>query len=105
MGEGKTRIIQMPRLYNVFDIPKIRSVRATTALRSKIDTKKILSNIRRAHQIQTAKKKVVKFELRRGAYLLLFPSGYVEVRAPDEGSIREVLIAFRDELFRNGLIG
>ncbi len=104
MGESKTRITQMPRLYNVFEIPKIRSVRATTVLRLKVDTKKILSSIRHAHQVQTAKKEVVKFELRRGAYLLLFPSGYIEVHAPDEGSIREVLIAFRNELFQNKLI-
>jgi len=42
--------------------------------------------------------------LRRGAYLLLFPRGYVEVHAPDEESMRSVLLAFREKLFENGLI-
>lgn len=94
----------MPHLYNVFDMPKIKAIRATTVLRSKVDIEGISKLIPRARQVRSADKNIIKFELRRGAYLLLFPSGYVEVHAPDEGEMREVLIAFRDELFEHGLI-
>ena len=94
----------MPRLYNVFDMPKLTSVRATTTLRSKVNIKKILEGIPRTRKVKTSNKEIVKFELSRGTYLLLFPSRYVEVHAPDEGSVREVLLAFRDELFKSGLI-
>lgn len=94
----------MPHLYNVFDVPKIKAVRATTVLRSKVNYEEILKNISRASKIRSADKNIVKFELRRGVYLLLFPSGYVEVHAPDEGEMREVLVAFRDELSEHGLI-
>jgi len=104
VGEAGKRVIHMPHLYNVFDIPKIKAVRAITTLRSKVSAGEILKRIPRARQIRSADKNIVKFELRRGAYLLLFPSGYVEVHASDEGEIREVLIAFRDELFEHGLI-
>ena len=104
MEQQETPITQMPRLYDVFEIPKIRSVRATTMLRSKIDSKKILSDVRNSSRIRTANKEVIKFELRRGAYLLLFPSGYTEINAPNESLIREVLVSFRNELSRNGLI-
>lgn len=104
MNGSEKRIVQMPRLYNIFEIPRIRSVRATTVLRLKINVKKILSNIRNTSQIQTANRKVIKFELKHGSYLLLFPSGYVEIHAPSEALIREVLISFRNELFQNGLI-
>jgi len=94
----------MPRLYNVFDMPKLTSVRATTTLRSKVDLKEILEGIPRTRKVKTSNKEIVKFELSRGTYLLLFPSNYVEVHAPDEESVREVLLAFRDELFKSGLI-
>lgn len=94
----------MPRLYNVFDMPKLTSVRATTTLRSKVNLKEILEGIPRTRKVKTSNKEIVKFELSRGTYLLLFPSRYVEVHAPDEGSVREVLLAFRDELFKSGLI-
>ena len=94
----------MPRLYNLFDIPKLMSLRKTTTLRSKIDLREILKRIPRARKIKTSNKEIVKFELSRGTYLLLFPSYYVEVHASDEGRVREVLLAFRDELFKNGLI-
>jgi len=94
----------MPHLYNVFDMPKIKAVRATTVLRSKVNVGEISKLISRARQVRSADKNIIKFELRRGVYLLLFPSGYIEVHAPDEGEIREVLIAFRDELFEHGLI-
>jgi len=104
VSEAGNRVIHMPRLYNVFDMPKIKAVRATTTLRLKVSMEEILGRISRAHQIRSADKNIVKFELRRGAYLLLFPSGYVEIHARDEGEMREVLIAFRDELFGHGLI-
>lgn len=104
MSETEPRVSEMPRLYNVFDMPKLMSVRTTTTLRSKVDFKEILKRIPRARKVKTSNKEIVKFELSRGTYLLLFPSSYVEVHAPDEGSVREVLLAFRDELFKNGLI-
>lgn len=94
----------MPRLYNVFDMPKITAVRAATTLRSKVDFTEILNRIPRARKVRTSNKSVVKFELKRGSYLLLFPTNYIEIHAPDEGGAREVLLAFRDELFKNGLI-
>lgn len=104
MSEAKPHVSEMPHLYNVFDMPKITSVRAITKLRSNIKFKEILERIPRTRKIRTSNKDVVKFELRRGVYLLLFPSNYVEIHAPDEGGMREVLLAFRDELFKNGLI-
>lgn len=104
MSEAEKSVSHMPHLYNVFDVPKIKAVRATTVLRSKVNYEEILKNISRASKIRSADKNIVKFELRRGVYLLLFPSGYVEVHAPDEGEMREVLVAFRDELSEHGLI-
>jgi len=104
LSEAELRVSEMPRLYNIFDMPKIMSVRTTTTLRSKVDLREILKRVSRARKIKTSNKEIVKFELSRGAYLLLFPSLYVEVHAPDEGRVREVLLAFRDELFKNGLI-
>lgn len=104
MSEAEPRVSEMPRLYNVFDMPKLMSVRATTTLRSKVDLREILERIPRTRKVRTSNKEIVKFELSRGTYLLLFPSHYVEVHAPDEGSVREILLAFRDELFKNGLI-
>ena len=104
MSEAEPRVSEMPRLYNVFDMPKLMSVRTTTMLRSKVDLKEILKRVQRTRKIRRSNKEVVKFEVRRGAYLLLFPSLYIEVHAFDEGSVREVLLAFRDELFKSGLI-
>ncbi len=104
MSEAEPHVSEMPRLYNIFDMPKLMSVRTATTLRSKVDLAEILKRIPRARKMKTSNKDIVKFELSRGTYLLLFPSRYVEVHAPDEGSVREVLLAFRDELFKNGLI-
>ena len=104
MARGKTPSIHVPRLYNVFDIPDVKAVRAVTSLRSKVDLHEVLKCSPRVRKIKSANKDVVKFEIRRGSYLLLFPSGYIEVHAPDEGGVREVLIAFRDELYECGLI-
>lgn len=103
MSETRPRIIEMPRLYDLFDMPKLMSVRSATALHSKVNPKDVL-RIPHTRVIKASNKEVIKFELRRGNYLLLFPSSYVEVHAPDEGSVREILLAFRDELFKNGLI-
>jgi len=102
--EAEKRVIHMPRLYNIFDMPKVKAVRATTTLHPKVSAGEILKLISRASRIRSADKNIIKFEIRRGAYLLLFPSGYVEIHARDEGEMREVLIAFRDELFGHGLI-
>lgn len=104
MAKGKTPTIHMPRLYNVFNMPNVKAVRAVTSLRSKVDLREVLERVPRARKIRSANRDIAKFEIRRGAYLLLFPSGYVEVHVPDEGSVREVLIAFRDELYECGLI-
>jgi hypothetical protein len=104
VSEAEKSVIHMPHLYNVFDVPKIKAVRATTVLRSKVNYEEISKSIPRASKIRSADKNIIKFELRRGVYLLLFPSGYVEVHAPDEGEMREVLIAFRDDLSEHGLI-
>lgn len=102
--EEEVRVSQMPRLFNIFDMPKITSVRATTMLRSRISMNEILRLVPRTRGVRTAGKSTVKFEVRKGAYLLLFPSGYTEVHAPNEEGIREVLVAFRDELFKRGLL-
>jgi hypothetical protein len=93
----------MPHLYDVFEMPKIKALRAVTSLRFKVNIKEAME-IPNIETIRTANKDIVKFELRRGAYLLLFPGGYVEVHAPDEESMRSVLLAFREELFKHGLI-
>ena len=103
MSEDKARISQMPHLYDVFEMPKIKALRAVTNLRFKLNMKEAMK-IPNIKTIRTANKDIVKFELRRGAYLLLFPEGYVEVHAPDEEGMRSVLLAFREELFEHGLI-
>jgi hypothetical protein len=103
MSEDETRISQMPHLYDVFEMPKIKALRAVTNMRFKLDIKEVMK-IPSIKTIRTANKNIVKFELRRGAYLLLFPGGYVEVHAPDEESVRSILLAFREKLFEHGLI-
>lgn len=85
-------------------MPNIKAVRAVTSLRSKVDLKEVLKRVPRACKIKSANKDIAKFEIRRRTYLLLFPSGYIEVHAPDRGGVREVLVAFRDELYECGLI-
>jgi len=104
VSDAEPRVSEMPRLYNVFDVPKIRSVRATTVLRAKIDLREVLNRLPKVSRLRTSNKNVVKFQLKRGSYLLLFPTNYVEIYAPDEGAVREVLVSFRDELFKNGLL-
>lgn len=104
MAEDKTPSVDMPRLFNVFDMPEIKSVRATTNIRINVKLREVLKNAPRARKIRTAGKKVVKFEINKGEYLLFFPSGYVQIHAPSEGRIREVLKAFRNELYECGLL-
>ncbi|MFH1820928.1 MAG: hypothetical protein ABH852_00575 [Methanobacteriota archaeon] len=94
----------MPRLYDVFDVPNIKSVRATTKIHKSIDIGEVLSRVPKVKSITTSNKNVVRFEVKRGGYLLLFPTGYIEIHAADEGGVREVLVAFRDELSKSGLI-
>lgn len=94
----------MPRLYNVFNMPEVKAVRAVASLRSNVNVKEALKRSPRTRKVRSADKDILKFELRRGSYLLLFPSGYVEVHAPNEQGVREVLVAFRNELYECGLI-
>jgi len=93
----------MPHLYDIFEVPKIKALRAVTSLRFKIDIREVMK-LPRVKTIRTANREIVKFELRRGTYLLLFPGGYIEIHAPNEESMRGVLLAFRDELSKHGLI-
>lgn len=101
---NKTPLIQMPRLYNVFDMPKVRGVRAVTSLRPNVDLEEAFKRVSSARKVRSADKDVLKFEVRRGSYLLLFPSGYIEAHAQREEDIRGVLVAFRNELYECGLI-
>jgi len=95
---------EMPRLYDVFEQVKMKSVRAVTKLKLPVDLKEMAVRLPRIKRVRTSNKNVIKFQLRRGCYLLLFPTGYVEVHAPDEGGVREVLVAFRDEMYKSGLL-
>ena len=104
MGESELRVGDMPRLFDVFDLPKIKSVRGTTTIHRHLAFGEVLRLIPNCKLIETSKKKVLKFEVRRGSYLLLFPTGYVEVYAPDEDGMRDVLLAFRDKLCEVKLI-
>jgi len=104
VSESEPRVSEMPRIYDIFDVPKVKSLRATTKIHKEVDLKEVLSRISKAKSIMTSNKEVVRFEVKRGCYLLLFPMGYIEVHAPDEGGVREVLVAFRNELAKCGLI-
>ncbi len=95
--------MEMPRLFDVFDYPKTKSVRAVTSLRQKIDVEEVWNRLEKAKKIRTSKKEVAKFEVGKGHYLLLFPSGYIQIYAPSEEQIREVLKVFRDALYEKGL--
>lgn len=105
MEEEETTSIHVPRLFDIFDYPEIKAVRATSSLRLRLDLEEVLDHAPRTHRTRTADKDVAKFEFGRGEYLLLFPSGYVQIHAPDEDRVRRVLKAFRDELYECGLIG
>jgi len=68
VAKNKTPFIQMPRLYNVFNMPEVKAVRAVTSLRSNVDLGEALKRSSRAQ------------------------------------GIREVLVAFRNELYECGLL-
>lgn len=104
MAEGKPPSMDIPRLFNVFDIPEIKSVRAVSSLRQDIALEEVWNKVDKARKVRTSGKDVVKFEEGKGEYLLLFPSGYVQVYAPSEEKIRQVLRSFRDELYEMGLL-
>jgi hypothetical protein len=104
LSEGEPSISEMPRLFDIFDVPKVKSLRATTKIRKKIAIEDISRSVPKTQLVETSKKKIIKFEVERGSYLLLFPTGYVEIHAPDEERMREVLLAFREELCRGNLL-
>ncbi|MBS3815539.1 MAG: hypothetical protein KGY45_03125 [Hadesarchaea archaeon] len=104
MAREKTPSVDMPRLFNVFDMPEIKSVRATTSIRTNFDLKDIVSKSNHIKKVRTAGKEVAKFRVNKGEYLLLFPTGYVQIHAPSEGRIKEVLKAFRNELYECGIL-
>ncbi len=104
MSEGKSASMKVPRLFNVFDHPEIKSIRAASSLRQDVNLEKVMNEIKRAKKIRTSGKDVVKFEIGKGHYLLLFPSGYIQISAPSEEKVREVLESFRDELHEKGLL-
>lgn len=104
MVKGETQSMDIPRLFNIFDIPEVKSVRAVSSLRKNVDLEEVWEKVNRAKKVRTSGKNVVKFEKGKGQYLLLFPSGYVQIYAPDKEKIREVLKSFRDELFDIGML-
>jgi len=104
MAEGESSAVDMPRLFNVFDIPETKSIRAVSSLRKKIDLEKVWNRINRARKISTSGKEVAKYEVGKGQYLMLFPSGYLQIFAPNEEGVRKVLENFRDELYGAGLL-
>ena len=104
MANEERSSIDMPRLFNVFDHFEIKSIRAVSSLRQEVDLSEVWNRVPRARKVRTSGKDVVKFEIGKGQYLLLFPSGYIQIYAPSEDKIREVLKLFRDELYGNGLL-
>lgn len=96
--------MDIPRLFNIFDIPEIKSVRATSSLRQEIDLDEVWKKVERAKKVRTSGKDVVKFKEGKGYYLLLFPTGYVQIYAPDEEKVRGILKSFRNELYETGLL-
>ncbi|MGQ9788836.1 MAG: hypothetical protein ACUVQM_06005 [Candidatus Hadarchaeaceae archaeon] len=104
MEESNPSLIEMPRIHDIFEVPKIKSVRATSKINKKLDVGEVLKRLSGVKAVSTSKKNVAKFILRKGNYLLLFPNGYIEIHAAEEGTIREILTAFREELFKSGLI-
>ncbi|MGC8816524.1 MAG: hypothetical protein ACP5PX_01730 [Candidatus Hadarchaeum sp.] len=104
MEENSPSVSEMPRIHDIFEVPKIKSVRAISKINKTLDITEVLKRLPNVKSITTSKKTVVKFTLKRGNYLLLFPNGYIEIHAAEEGAIREILSAFREELFKAGLI-
>jgi len=103
-GKNKSPLIRVPRLYDVFETPEVKAVRAVTSIRANVDLSRALERIPGTRMIRSGKKEVLKFEVERGSYLLLFPNGYVEVHARSEEDVRNVLLAFRNELHKRKLI-
>ncbi len=104
MREGESPSMGIPRLFNIFDMPEIKSVRAVSSLRQDVNLEEVWGGINKARKVRTSGKDVVKFEEGKGKYLLLFPSGYVQIYAPSEEEVREVLKSFRDDLYENGFL-
>ena len=104
MVEGESTTVEMPRLYNVFEMPEIKSVRAVTSLRQDIDLEKVWEQVPNARKIRTSGKEVAKYEIGKGQYLILFPTGYVQICAPSEERVRKILKSFRDELYDEGIL-
>lgn len=104
MNERESSSMDMPRLFNVFDIPEVKSVRATSSLRKSLDLEEVRKEISKARKIRTSGKEVVKFEEGKGRYLLLFPSSYIQIHAPTEDGVRGILESFRNELHEVGLL-
>ncbi len=104
MAKGNPHSLEMPRLFNVFDVPEIKSVRAVSSLRRNVNLEEVWGRLAKARKVRTSGKEVVKFEEGTGEYLLLFPSGYIQIYAPSEDKIREVLKSFRDSLYETGLL-
>ncbi len=104
MREGESPSMDIPRLFNIFDMPEIKSVRAVSSLRQEINLEKVWGGVSKARKVRTSGKDVVKYEEGKGKYLLLFPSGYVQIYAPSKEEVREVLKSFRDALYETGLL-
>ncbi|MFP4005489.1 MAG: hypothetical protein ACLFUR_02080 [Candidatus Hadarchaeia archaeon] len=104
MDGRKKPTADMPRLFDVFDHPEIKSVRASTSIRQNVDINKIKERIVNARQIRTSGKDVIKYEEGRGKYVLIFPSGYVQVHAPSQEGIRDLLKSLRNELYEVGIL-
>lgn len=104
MADSHSPSMDIPRLFNVFDIPEIKSVRAVSSLRQEVDLEEIWRKVERAKKIRTSGKEVIKFKEGKGHYLLLFPSGYIQIYAPEEEKVRKILKTFRNELYENGLL-
>lgn len=104
MREGESPSMDIPRLFNIFDMPEIKSVRAVSSLRQEINLEEVWGEVNKARKVRTSGKDVVKYEEGKGKYLLLFPSGYVQIYAPSEEEVREVLKSFRDALYENGFL-
>lgn len=103
MAEEATSL-ERPRLFNVFDIPETKSVRAVSNLRQNIDLHEVWRRVDNVRKVRTSGKNVAKFEIGKGHYLLLFPSGYVQIYAPSEEKVRSILKSFRDELYESGIL-
>lgn len=104
MDERERPSVDMPRLFDVFDHPEVKSVRASTSIRLDVDLKEVRNRIGEARHIRTSGKDVVKYEEGRGKYVLIFPSGYIQIHAPTREGIRDLLKSLRNELYEVGLL-